>query len=366
MNPTTPVRQSHPEGSIKDSIAALRSILMIDTPTKSLLSPSVEAQQSRAQQLQQWDEVSKLRHATSELKHQIQEVAKEAAQEVRKRKTLQTTYDALAKHKRELSLQLEIVNQSREATEEALGKVQKALQEERTTYFKERSLWKPEIDRLTRENKNWSEQSKTLESRCATLEETKQQLSAQIKTLETKLAEAQAKLNSWESSQAILQPALEQAEKARQTAEAQSARVQQELEVIKRRHQKSLASLLDIQQNLKSQLEQVRQEKLAADEKLTSTLQELENVQAIANKQAVQYSQESRTPSTAVQDNLEEVAKLPPADSPVEETVSSTTMMFDYVNIKYRILFPTQTTHSSTVGKGITRKEGIVATSAPG
>lgn len=287
MDPSTPVRESHPEGSIKDSIAALRSILMIDTPTKSLLSPSIEAQQSRAKQ---WDEVSKLRHKTSELKSQIQEVTKEAAQEVRKRKTLQTTYDALAKHKRELSVQLELVTKSREATEEKLGKLQKTLQEERNSHFKERSLWKPEIDRLTRENKNWSEQSRSLEIRCAALEESKQQLSNQIKTLETKLADAQAKLNNWESSQAAFQPALDQAEKARQNAEAKSEQVQKELEVIKRRHQKSLASLLEIQQNLKAQLQQVRQEKTATEEILKSTQQELENVQSIAKEQEAQLA----------------------------------------------------------------------------
>jgi DNA repair exonuclease SbcCD ATPase subunit len=272
---------------------------MIDTPTKSLLSPSIEAQQSRAKQ---WDEVSKLRHTTSELKSQIQEVTKEAAQEVRKRKTLQTTYDALAKHKRELSVQLELVTKSREATEETLGKLQKTLQDERNTYFKERSLWKPEIDRLTRENKNWSEQSRSLEIRCTALEENKQQLSSLIKTLETKLADALAKLNNWESSQAAFQPALDQAEKARQNAEAKSEQVQKEVEVIKRRHQKSLASLLEIQQNLKAQLQQVRQEKTATEEKLKSTQQELENVQSIAKEQEAQLAKVHESESNPSQE----------------------------------------------------------------
>ncbi len=277
MNTSTPTVGSQPDGgSIKESIAALRSILMIDTPTKSLLSPSVAAQNSRAQQ---WDELSKLRSKASELKHQIQEATNEAAQENRKRKTLQTTYDALAKHRKELSVQLELVSKSREAVEEKLASMRKNLNEERVAISKERAQWRPEINQLRREKKKWEESSNTFEARCVTAEQHAQQSERRVATLEKELVETQVMLQAQQSFQVTLQPRIEQAEKARHVAEENVSLAQNELERIKSRHQKSLASMLNIQQNLKKKLKEVREEYKVTERKLEELKKDLDDAQ---------------------------------------------------------------------------------------
>ena len=261
--PTTPGGQK--DKSIKESIAALRSILMIDTPTKSLLSdeaPSVAAQQSRYDaRKEQWEEIAKLRSTTSELKHRVQEVTNEASLETRKRKTLQTTYDALAKHKKELSVQLELVTKSREAAEEKLDSMRKTLGEERLAMAKERVQWRPEMDRLSREKTKFESKSKELEAQCVSAEQKVQELGQRVNRLEKELSDTKAKLQEKQASQTALQPRVEQSEKARRKAEETLAKVQNELDTIKGRHHKSLTSLLDMQQKIKEDLKQAQEGK---------------------------------------------------------------------------------------------------------
>lgn len=279
MSATSPSLTPGKSGDIKDSIAALRSILMIDTPTKSLLSgqhPSVAAQQSRYDERKvQWDELARLRDNASELKHRVQEATAEAANETRKRKTLESTYDALAKHKKELSVQLELVTKSREAAEEKIEQMRTTLNNERAAMAKERVEWKPEMDRLSREKNKFEREAKELRVRCQSAEQKVQELGNRVRHLEKELADTKTALETNLSSQASLQPRVDQSETARRKAEQTLAQVQTELDTIKHRHQKSLGSMLEIQQKLKKKLADAEQDKKAAEEKLQQVVSEL-------------------------------------------------------------------------------------------
>jgi len=284
-SPATPGASERGDGgsNIKDSIAALRSILMIDTPTKSLLSgqhPSVAAQQSQCEERKvQWDQLAKLRDTTSELKHRVQEATHEAANETRKRKTLQTAYDALAKHKKELSMQLELVTKSREASEERLEALRKTLSEERAAIANERVQWKPDLDRLSREKTKFQQGTKTLQTRCHSAEQKVKELEGRVKLLESELAQTKAVLERNQSSQAALQPRVDQSETARRKAEASLSQLRKELDTIKRRHRKSLGSMLENKQDLKKQLAEAQAGRKAAEKKLEQTLKEKKNAE---------------------------------------------------------------------------------------
>jgi chromosome segregation ATPase len=150
--PTQGGNNATPTKDIKESIAALRSILMIDTPTNTLLSgkhPTVAAQQSlHDPSRQHWEELAKLRNKTVELKTKFHAATTEAEHETRQRKTLQTTYDALSKQRKELSAQLDIVAKSRDIAEEKLATMRKSMNEERAAIAHERVQWRPQLEKL--------------------------------------------------------------------------------------------------------------------------------------------------------------------------------------------------------------------------
>jgi chromosome segregation ATPase len=298
--PSTPGGQTQGDGgngNIKDSIAALRSILMIDTPTKSLLSstdnPSIAAQQSRYDaRKQQWEEIASLRNTTSVLKHRVQEVTNEASLETRKRKTLQTAYDALAKHKKELSVQLELVTKSREASEEKLANMRKALGEERGAMAQERVAWRPEMDRLSRDKTKFENKCQELEARSVAADIKVQELQQKVNRLEKGLSDTKAQLEENQTVQTALLPRAEQSEKARRKAEESLAQVQTELNTIKGRHHKSLTSMLDMQQKSKQELKEAQEGKQIAEERHQQALQNLKEAKT-AEKNAIDAMQKA-------------------------------------------------------------------------
>lgn len=268
--PTRDPNNTQHAGNIKDSIAALRSILMIDTPTKAMLAgqhPSVDLQRARHEEQKQQEEIAELRTKASDLKLQVQRVANEAAQENRMRKSLETTYEAMAKHKEELSVQLELVTKARQTVEEKLDATTATLQKERTAMAKERELWKPELERLQRSQKGLESRVDQLQRRCQTAETKAQQFESRVKILEKDLADTQNQLMTHKASLAGMQPRLDRSEKLRCQAEKDLQNAQAELATLKRRHGKSLDSLLKINQGIKADLKVAIAEKVVAEEK---------------------------------------------------------------------------------------------------
>lgn len=271
--PSTPGTKQN--AGIKDSLAALRSILMIDTPTKALLDgnhPSVSTQyQSKheASRLQQM-EIEEWKTKTIDLRTRVAEAKNEASKESRMRKSLESTYEALSKHKQELSVQLELVTKSREATEAKLEAVTKTLRTERIAVAQERVQWKPEMERLQREKQRLLVQHKSLESRCRIAERKVKDLERQLQRGHTSLPPSTQNSVTGGVSDSGLKSLLDKAEASRIQAEEISAKSVGELAVIKRRHIKSLDSLLQKQDKLKDQLQTVENEKKELTEKLKS------------------------------------------------------------------------------------------------
>ena len=258
---------------IKDSIAALRSILMIDTPTKSLLSgmhPTVAAQQSRHDNTtrQTWDELASLRSKTVELKTKVQAATTEAEHETRQRKTLQATYDALAKQRKELSVQLELVTKSRDAAEEKLEAMRKSFNEERASMAHERLQWRPQLAKLKKDNDILESKQKELELQCSSSKTEVRELNAQVVRLQNTTAILEAELRSCQE----LNSKQTAEHNLAMTVEKRLASVQKELDTIKCRHQKSLGSMLQIHQNLKAQLQQALLEKKTIQDELVESI----------------------------------------------------------------------------------------------
>lgn len=265
---------------------------MIDTPTKTLLSathPTVAAQKSHHDtSRKQWDEVAKLRSRASELKTKVQAVTSQAEQETRQRKTLQTTYDALTKHRRELSVQLQLVTKSREIAEEKLAAMRKTLNDERAAMVHERVQWRPQLENLKRENEKLESNVKGLEARYTSSTSKVRQLEATIVQIKNSLAKTTADL---QSSRDLQTKQVADRDLAG-AAEKKLASLQEELDIIKRRHKKSLESMLQIQQNLKKQLQQAQLEKTTAEHEIVRTVEKLKQAEqardeAIASRNMV-------------------------------------------------------------------------------
>lgn len=124
--------ESEEGGSIMGSIAALRNILMIDTPTKSILnrSTSISLQQTRYLERQEYEEkIDALQTKLDDMKSDQKRLQEELKQEKSVNKSLQTTYDALLKHKKEVMVHLELLKNSRGKLEDDLTAHIKNLRE---------------------------------------------------------------------------------------------------------------------------------------------------------------------------------------------------------------------------------------------
>jgi hypothetical protein len=111
-----------PRGS-SSSIAALRQILMLDTPTRDILNDKHNAvqQQARYQEQQRYTaEMKGQLDQIKDLKKRVKDLQTECETERSMRKTLETTYEALSNHKKELTLQLELVSKARQHLEQKL------------------------------------------------------------------------------------------------------------------------------------------------------------------------------------------------------------------------------------------------------
>lgn len=270
-----------PSKDIKESIAALRSILMIDTPTKSLLSskhPTIAAQQSLYDDKRNmWDELANLRSKTSELRTKLQAATDKTEQETRKHKTLQDTYDALTKHRKELSLQLDSVTKSRELAEQKLDEMRKILNEERESMMSERVQWRPQLENLTAENEKMASRNKELELQRTAADLQIGQLEIRISEAETSLKTTQAEL---QQSQDLLSKEVAKQNSATATREKLLS-LQSEIAATKKRHQKSLGSMLQIQQTLKNQLQEAQSATQTAEGKIPELLADLKRLEKV-------------------------------------------------------------------------------------
>jgi septal ring factor EnvC (AmiA/AmiB activator) len=205
---------------VMSSIAALRQILMIDTPTKAMLS---EKNANIALQQTRYDERKKYEEQLAEWQSKLTLVEQESIKEKSLRKTLETTYEALSQHKKELGVQLELVSKSRESLEERLAAVSKTLEEEKVSFARQRREWEPQLAHVNKERQAVLRQSGEWQSRFQASQRYTEELKAATKKLKKEI-EAGAKLleESKQSStgeQQLLQKRLEEAETAQKKGE---------------------------------------------------------------------------------------------------------------------------------------------------
>lgn len=153
--------------SIMGSIAALRRILMIDTPTKSLLNQDNAT--TIVMNQRQYEERQKLERQMEELKKSLstaQDKLKDANEGIENeralRKKLEVAYEALSQHRKELTSQLETLTDSRkvldeelETTKQSLGDGQKQIETLKEEQAKELEKFNKKLDELTNEAADW-------------------------------------------------------------------------------------------------------------------------------------------------------------------------------------------------------------------
>lgn len=282
------------DNNIMESLAALRSVLMLDTPTRHVLEKSV----AQTQQQQQPSVASKPSNiadkssttttttpAAAVFQRKISEL--EAAQkdwqcrlerETARRKTLDTTYHALLGHRKELSVQLELVTKSREKAEEELARKVQELNRERAlasaTVAQERhDDWKAaaKLDALQKDNDWLKEQLCGAEKRRTELDSIIASLKAEAQRLEEKVKSKEAQLGKANEEhlqrQREAERKLQQNEEAKIEAERLVAAYKNDLDAAQQELARS-AQLVVAKADLEKKCQEAESAKAAAEQEV--------------------------------------------------------------------------------------------------
>jgi DNA repair exonuclease SbcCD ATPase subunit len=169
-------------GGIMSSLHALRTILMIDSPTKDLLASNNTSllQQRYEEQQRALDQIKKLEQLRQDLESRLEDTKKEAEKERSLRKSLEATYGALAEHKKDLTFQLELVTKSREKLEEKAARADTILSAAEESHSKEKKTLETQVDDAANQKVEALEKVDSLESRLLELKAEKLTLTSQI------------------------------------------------------------------------------------------------------------------------------------------------------------------------------------------
>jgi chromosome segregation ATPase len=159
-------------GGIFSSIAALKQILMLDSPTRDILNDKNNMlQQLRYEEQKRFEsQMKEQNEQMEELKSRIGALKKESEKERSLRKTLETTYEALSEHKKELAVQLEMVSHSREVLEEKVAGVDSNLEALEKSHASEKKALETQLEEVSKEKDTALEKTGTLEARLLTAE----------------------------------------------------------------------------------------------------------------------------------------------------------------------------------------------------
>lgn len=230
-------------GGIFSSIAALKQILMLDSPTRDILNDKNNMlQQLRYEDQKRCEnEMKEQSEQMEELKSRIDTLKKESEKERSLRKTLETTYEALSEHKKELAIQLEMISNSRDALEEKVAGADSILEALEKSYSSEKKALETKLEEVSKEKDAALEKTGTLEARLLTAkreaDELKAAKAAAMAELEANTARQeeikQGLLDGHLASSEILKKQLEASEEARTKASTELATVKAELEALK-------------------------------------------------------------------------------------------------------------------------------------
>eukprot|EP00980_Cylindrotheca_fusiformis_P020984 scaffold7987_cov200-Cylindrotheca_fusiformis.AAC.13 len=167
------------ENGLASSLASLRSILKIDSPTRPSHPKSL---------LRGFERIT-------ELENQLKE-------EKQLRDKQERSYEALSKHNKELAMQVELLTKSRATMEDKYHKSDRALQAEKAQTVEKQSEWTKEKENLEKINAEHSNEIERLKARSLffqrqheELKEFQQQaydLKAELEALKNEMDEKQA------------------------------------------------------------------------------------------------------------------------------------------------------------------------------
>jgi chromosome segregation ATPase len=215
-------------GGIFSSIAALKQILMLDSPTRDILNDKnhMLEQLRYEEQKRAESKVEAQNEQMEELKSRVDALKKESEKERFLRKTLETTYEALSEHKKQLTMQLEMISNSRDALEEKVAGADSILEALEKSYSSEKKALETKLEEVSKEKDAALEKTGNLEGRLLTAEREIEELKA-AKAAATAALEAHTAMQeeikkglvdgNFASSE-ILKKQLEAAEEARTKA----------------------------------------------------------------------------------------------------------------------------------------------------
>jgi chromosome segregation ATPase len=182
---TTPEEQR----GIMKSIHALRTILMIDSPTKDLLGSNNTSllQQRYEEQQRSLDQIKKQEQLIQGLESSLEDTKKESEKDRSLRKSLETTYAALAEHKKDLTLQLELVSKSREKLEEKAASADTILEAAERSHSKDKKILETQVDDAANQKVEALEKVDSLEARLLTTNRLVEELKTEKVTLTSQI-----------------------------------------------------------------------------------------------------------------------------------------------------------------------------------
>mmetsp|Transcript_7712 Transcript_7712/g.11033 ORF Transcript_7712/g.11033 Transcript_7712/m.11033 type:complete len:652 (+) Transcript_7712:132-2087(+) len=274
----------------KDSLASLRKILMVDkSPSKHLVSGSVT--DSEGARLKKELRVTKenlrsINKKSSVLEKKLEEANEQLQRERSLRATLESTYEALAKHKQELTAQVDSLLKTRNEQEEEVKSLQNSLekQKDKRTEIEIRLTKKLEI--LELEKAKALKEGGDLEAKLVSSERKFSDMEKKVenatRNFDSERKKVQASCANLERSIEVLRGRLVKADATASTLNSDLEAVTKELEETKlalAQSEDQLPQLAQTAERLGEELDSTRsklQEALSAKESLEKTQKEQE------------------------------------------------------------------------------------------
>jgi chromosome segregation ATPase len=209
-------------GGIMRKISALRDLLLNSSGNAGGGLANIEAtslQQERYEEkLRLEAEARKRESVIQELQSQLGGVTKELEEERSLRKTLETTYEALAEHKKVLTIQLEAVSTVRNSLEEKKKAVESTLEKERSEHEEAKNLVEKQLLEVTKQKNTALEEVGSMEANLLAskrlVEEVQAEKAAREAELEKEKASHREIVQGYMESSEILKSRLTESEEA--------------------------------------------------------------------------------------------------------------------------------------------------------
>jgi chromosome segregation ATPase len=183
-------------GGIMRKISVLRELLLNSSGNAAGGLTNIEAtalQQARYEEKLRLDaEARKRESVIQELQSQLGGATKELEEERSLRKTLETTYEALAEHKKVLTIQLEAVSTVRNTLEDKKKAVESTLEKERIEHEEAKKLVEKQLLEITKQKNTALEEVGSMEANLLVSKRLVEEVRAEKAARETELEKEKA------------------------------------------------------------------------------------------------------------------------------------------------------------------------------